>query len=88
MEGEEMLGLLRRAVAVVEERQSKLEKLEETIRLSSEAQRDQAVKRRIDLRAEIKASDGALAERLRHLILYVNKQIEMIDEMLGALRGA
>jgi hypothetical protein len=88
MEGDEMLELLERAVVVVQERQDKLKKLDEAIPLSSEPQRDQAVKRRIGLRGKINSSDAAPADRLRHLISYINKQIEKIDEVLDSLRGA
>lgn len=88
MEGDEMLELLERAVVVVEQRQDKLKKLDDAIRLSSEPQRDQAVKPRIYLTREVKSSDGKPVDSLRHLILCVNDQIAEIDEMLDSLRRA
>jgi hypothetical protein len=87
MEGDEILGLLERAVVVVEVRQSKLEKLDEAILLSAGA-REQATKDRIVLIRKVKSSDAQPADRLRHLILYVNNQIAEIDEMLESLRRA
>ena len=53
MEGDEMVELLRRAVAVVEERQDKLERLQEAIRLSSGSRRGEVIDRRIKLSADI-----------------------------------
>jgi hypothetical protein len=88
MEGDEILGLLERAVVVVEDRQDKLKKLDEAIRLSSEPRRGQAIKPRIDLIGEINSSDAAAADRLHHLISSVNNQIERIDEMIDSLRHA
>jgi ABC-type phosphate transport system ATPase subunit len=84
MEGDEMVELLRRAVAVVEERQDKLERLQEAIRLSSGSRRGEVIDRRIKLSADIIALDSGL----RPLITRINDQIEEINEMLGALRGA
>jgi hypothetical protein len=84
MEGDEMLELLESAVVVVQDRQDKLKKLQEAIRLSSGPRRGEVIDRRIKLIAEITAMDSGL----RPLITGINKQIETIDEMLGALRGA
>jgi len=84
MEGDEMVGLLRTAVVIVEERQGKLERLQEAIRLSSGPRRGEVIDRRIKLSGEITALDSGL----RPLITRINDQIVEIDEMLGALRGA
>ena len=84
MEGDEMLELLERAVVVVEERQGKLKKLEDAIRLSSGRRREEVIDRRRKLSGEITALDSGL----RPLILSINDQIVKIDEMLDSLRRA
>jgi hypothetical protein len=84
MEGDEMLELLERAVVAVEERQGKLKKLEDAIRLSSGRRREEVIDRRRKLSGEITMLDS----RLRPLILSINDQIVKIDEMLDSLRGA
>jgi hypothetical protein len=84
MEGDEMARLLRTAVFRVEERQDKLGKLEDAIRLASGRRREEVIDRRRRLSGEITALDSGL----RPLILSINDQIVEIDEMLDSLRGA
>ena len=84
MEGDEMARLLRTAVFRVEERQDKLGKLEDAIRLASGRRREEVIDRRRRLSCEITALDSGL----RPLILSINDQIVEIDEMLDSLRGA
>ena len=87
MEGDQLLRLLRVALAAAEKRQIRLEELQEAIRRSSGTRRDETITRRMDLKREIDSEDGGLAERLRALVPHINGTIAKIDEMLGSLRA-
>jgi hypothetical protein len=88
MEGKELTRRLRIAFAVAETRQRKLEELDRAIQnfRGADVRRQEAIARRIKLKADVDAKDPHAADQLSPLVSYLNATNVTIDEMLGSLR--